>query len=164
MTDNQEFQFHRERKKEIKEKIEYIQVWIKGLSHEGKSSWAFSLIDGKKDILFISGKNDELNIDRLHLISIIEFLEWISDGKKRSITIYTDNNYIINVLREWVDKWSYTQFKLPDGSLRPNGDLLDTIYKLKSPHILIMKQFFTKNEFALKNEDLCREELNIREV
>ena len=161
MTDRQEFQFHRERKKEIKEKIEDVQVWIGGISCDGKSSWAFSIIDGKKDISFISGKNSECNIDRLHLISIIECLEWISDGKKRSITIYTDNNYIINVVREWIDKWKYTQFKLPDGSLRPNGDLLHKIYDLKSPHILTMKQFFTTNEFNLKIEDLCREELNL---
>lgn len=159
MTD---FQFHRERKKSIKEKIEDVHLWIKGISHVDKSAWAFGYMDSKKDIIFVFGESKIVDNDRLQLIPIIEFLELISgDDQKRLVTVYSDSNYLVNVLKEWVDKWKKTQFKFPDGGDRPNADLLRKVEALKNNTILNMKNLFTKNDFTEKLENLCRNELNL---
>lgn len=165
MSDSSDFQFHRERKKEVKEKIEDTHLWVKCMSNDIKSVWSFVYINSKKDITFVSGKvdksNDKIN-DRIQLIPVIEFLEWISgDGKKRSVTVYSDNNYLVNVLKEWIHRWKKTQFKFPDGTDRPNSDLLMKIESLVSDTTLNMKHLFSKNEFTEKAEDLCRTELNL---
>ncbi|MDD4930605.1 MAG: hypothetical protein PHG66_00430 [Candidatus Colwellbacteria bacterium] len=159
MTDASDFQFHRERKKEKTEKIEEIQVWLKGVIGENKSTWAFVYIDGKKDITFVSGESDIVNKERLQLVPVIEFLEWIGNERKRTITFYTESNYLVNVLNEWIDKWRKTQFKLPDGTDRPNADFLRKIESLRLYNTIIMKHQFAKNEFTEKVDDLCYTEL-----
>lgn len=161
MADVSDFQFHRERKKEKTEKVEEIQVWVKGIPSEKKSAWAFVYIDGKKDITFVSGESIISDKERLQLIPVMEFLEWISsDEKKRMVTVYTESNYLVNVLKEWIDKWRKSQFKFADGTDRPNADLLRNIDTLRTHTTLNMKHQFTTNEFTEKVEALCRTELN----
>jgi len=168
MSDSPDFQFHRDRKKKDKEKVEDLHVWVKGIFDSDdvvtpkKSAWAFVYIDSKKDVVFVSGEGGESNNDRLQLIPIIEFLEWISGDKcKRLITFYTSNNYIANVLNEWVDKWRKSDFKLPEGTDRPNADLLRKIDSLCLNHTsLIIKHQFSTNEFTEKVDSLCHTELN----
>ena len=161
MAETSDFQFHRERKREKTEKVEEIQVWVKGVLREHKSAWAFVYIDGKKDITFVSGDSDISDNNRLQLIPVIEFLEWISgDEKKRLVTFYTDSNYLVNVLKEWIDKWKKSQFKFADGTDRPNADLLRKVDTLRTHTTLNMKHQFTVDEFTEKVEALCHNELN----
>ena len=161
-----DFQFHRERKREVKEKIEDVHVWIKAISHKDRSSWAFVYMDGKKDFTCIFGKTDILDYDRLQLVLVVEFLEFLEflecsgEQKKRSAVIYTDSIYLLNVLKEWVDKWKKSHFTLPDGSDRPNADLLRKVESLRGNTTLNIKNLFTKNEFTEKIENLCQTELN----
>lgn len=159
MTD---FQFHRERKKERQEKVEEIHLWIKGLSNDKKSSWAFVYIDGKKDITFLSGQiKDSTDVNRIQLLAIIEFLEWASDrDKKKLVSLYTDSKYLLNLIKEWIDKWKKTQFKLPDGSDRPNGDLLRRLECLRENVNISMVYQFSQNEFSEKVYSLCCNELD----
>lgn len=165
MSDQSEnFQFHRERKRVSKDKIEEIQAWITNVCNTEKSSWAFVYLDGKREITCVSGSNPyhSESPDRLSLIPVIEFLEWILNDKKRSVTIHTNSSYLTNLLNEWIDKWKKSQFKLSDGEDRPNADLLRRIDALKTPNItLIMKNLFVDNEFTEKVEELCRTELNL---
>jgi ribonuclease HI len=161
MADSQDFQFHRERKKEKTERVEEIQVWIKGIVGDKKSAWAFVYIDGKKDISVVSGGSDITDKDRLQLVPVIEFLEWITCGvKKRVVTFYTESNYLVNVLKEWIDKWKKSQFKLADGTDRPNGDLIRRVDLLRVNTTIYMKHNFSSNEFTEKVDLICRNELN----
>ena len=57
MSDS-DFQFHRERKKQCKEKVEDIHLWVGGMSNDKKSSWAFLYMDGKRNITSIFGENE----------------------------------------------------------------------------------------------------------
>ena len=146
MTEDLQFHFHRERKREHKDKVEELHVWVKG----GKDTWALVYIDGKREVTSLSGKELGCDPDRIQLIPILEFLRWMSGEKKRSVVINTNSCYVVNVLSEWIDKWKRTDFKLDTGGDRPNADILREIDTYRNNTVLNMKSIDEDDDFNEK--------------
>jgi len=151
-------QFHRERRRE---KIEEVFVWVKAIRKDSKSGWCFIFLDSKRESVSIFGTSDVENINRLQLIPVLEFLEMINDTRKRNINMYTDSKYLLNLLNEWIDKWAKTDFKSPDGTDRPNSDLLRKIDPLRQHKRFNVRNLFSRDEIMDKAEKLCYNELNL---
>jgi ribonuclease HI len=90
-------------------------------------------VTNKKINISYTKKGEEYSIDieskvdyeRNCLIAIIKTIETIGETK-RPIIIHTDNPYTKTCIKEWIEKWSKTEFEN-----KPNADILKQIWELK---------------------------------
>lgn len=148
--------FHIERKKDGKEKPENIQAWIKSSYENNEGSWSFVYINGKKDIFSFYGKENITDKNRIHLIPLLELMEWIDEPiKKRNLIVYTTSIYVVNCISEWLDKWKRNDFKIEEKGYRPNSDILRKIDVLRVNTTISVKLLMLENEFSSKADMLC---------
>ena len=142
MSETPSIPFYNGRKKDTKEKLESIQAWIKS----SEIKWSFVYVDGRKDIFSLCGIEENVDKNRLILISLLELLEWINDPEKKKILlVYTNSLYVVNCVSEWMDKWKRFDFKFDDETDRPNADILRKIDVLKSNIDLTVKLLMTED-------------------
>ena len=130
------FQFHRKRKKEVKDKIEVIKTYLyedflqqENINNETKWNIIF---EQNRKIIIIKGIHDENIIDKekLCLLTLIELLEWINSDKNKSIIVYTKSVYLVNIIKEWLTKWKRNDFFMDTDIERPYANLLRRINDL----------------------------------
>jgi ribonuclease HI len=123
--------------------------------HEHKGKWMNIIINSKHEKQTFYGSNNNTNIDRISLYACLEGMKLIlsqhNDDEKHNckITIYTDNVYCINILKEWIHIWKKTNFLN-----RPNNDLLIECYallNLDQVNIIYQNTSLTLNDEEAKN-------------
>lgn len=160
----QSIPFYRGRKKDVIEKLENIQAWIRGVSCDNKRGfWSFVYLNGKNELSSIYGSEENTDINRIDLIPLLELLEWIDENdKKKNLIVYTKSSYVVNCVNEWIDKWKRSDFHINDdeSSYRPNTDILRRIDMLKKNINITVKLIMVENELSLKTVSLCEKEQN----
>lgn len=113
----------------------YVCVKCQEIQGIERGSWCClvikqSLDNTKKQTTYmLNGIEQEFNHVRIRLIAIKEGLDWIVSSLDKStqtnieINIICSDVFIVNLLRDWIKKWSKTNF-LVDKEDRPNKDLL----------------------------------------
>lgn len=146
-----------------REKIETIQAWILGYYNPGKTPegvWSATFMDKDKNISSLYGSEKTTDKNRVHLVPLLELLEWIKSEKKINLIVYSDSLYVVNCVKEWMDKWKRNDFLVGEtNELRPNADILKRINELKSSIIIDIKLLMTENEFSKNARELYQKEL-----
>ena len=88
----------------------------------------------------ISGVEESPSHIRIRLLGVKECLEWItatSNGHYESVeaTLYSNDVFVVNTLREWIPKWIKTDFRMDKNEYnerRPNFDILQDIARIST--------------------------------
>jgi ribonuclease HI len=136
----------------IKFKYKFIDVFTDGSFVKNKYG-GIGVFFGKNDSRNLSKnmtKLTKLTSPRMEIYAIIYALKIIYDSelcdkhnnKKIRLTIYTDNEYIIKTMTEWIHIWKLKNWKKADGKQAKNIDLLSVI-----DHWIIMNKDYVVVEF-----------------
>lgn len=111
-----------------------VDIYTDGSSNvqTRKGGWGFILVQKVEDLLFeieYSGAEINTTNNRMELTAVIKALEYANKNitKEKTITIYSDSQYVVKGITEWIHSWKETAYK---GGKMPNIDLwkkLDTL-------------------------------------
>ena len=87
----------------------------------GKGGWAAVILEEKKDMLSISGNENNTTNNRMELIAPIMALKKIK--KKSNIIIFTDSKYVKDGITDWIKKWKLNNWKNSNKKSVKNKDL-----------------------------------------
>lgn len=98
-------------------------------SEDNVGGWASSVLVNGNKIYNWSGSELDTDSNRMELTAVIEVLKHVE--KSKSITIYTDSEYVRRGLTLWAKRWADTGWKrIIDGSRPKNDDLWRVALKL----------------------------------
>ena len=101
----------------------------------GPGGWAFILRHPAtgKEIERSGGENPTTN-NRMELQAVIEGLATLN--KPTNVELFSDSQYVLNGLKEWMDSWKKRGWKTADKKPVKNQDLWQTLDGLRSTHHL----------------------------
>jgi len=127
---------HRKNKNMSKKKSNAIKVATDGACEsnpDGPGGWAFiATVPGLSEPIKISGGEESTTSNRMELTAILKCLEHFKEPKE--FVIFSDSQYAINCITEWMYKWKKNNWKKGDGEDVKNVDLLEQIDTLISFH------------------------------
>tara|TARA_B100000941_G_scaffold286686_1_gene260673 strand:- start:1758 stop:2183 length:426 start_codon:yes stop_codon:yes gene_type:complete len=100
-----------------------IKIYTDGAcsGNPGKGGWAAVILEEKKDMLSISGNENNTTNNRMELIAPIMALKKIK--KKSNIIIFTDSKYVKDGITDWIKKWKLNNWKNSNKKSVKNKDL-----------------------------------------
>ncbi len=104
----------------------------------GPGGWAFILLDPATGAVVerSDGEPDTTN-NRMELLSVIEGLLAIeAEHGRAEIDLYSDSQYVINGLNEWIDGWKARGWKRPRNQPIKNLELWKQLDELRHRHRL----------------------------
>jgi ribonuclease HI len=116
--------------------VKHIEIYTDGAcrGNPGPGGWGALLISGehRKEL---SGSEDHTTNNRMELLAAIRGLEAL---KKPGTTarVYTDSQYVIKGISEWVASWKQRGWKTADKKPVKNQDLWERLDALAEQHNL----------------------------
>jgi ribonuclease HI len=116
--------------------VSHIDIYTDGAcrGNPGPGGWAALLLSGerKKEI---SGSEPQTTNNRMELMAAIRGLEALKKPGTRA-RVFTDSQYVIKGIREWVDNWKKRGWKTADKKPVKNQDLWERLDAIASKHDL----------------------------
>ena len=95
--------------------------------------------EGEGEPLFkISGGETFTTNNVMELKGVINGIEKAKQIGWSHFTLYTDSNYIVQGISNWIDNWVSNNWKTSTGKDVKNKGLWQRLHKLKTPHIQIV--------------------------
>ena len=91
------------------------------LGNPGPGGWASILRSGEGADLIRTGGDFSTTNNRMELLGVIEALEALPESCR--VTIYSDSEYVLKGLSEWMPGWKAKGWKKADGKAVMNLDL-----------------------------------------
>ncbi len=116
----------------ISEKEE-LEVFVDGacLGNPGPGGYAVLIRSGGREEILAGGEPYTTN-NRMELKALLCALTHFKEPKK--IKVYTDSEYLLKGLTEWLPRWQKRNFRTSSGSRVKNLDLWKELAKLVSYH------------------------------
>lgn len=113
--------------------LEEIKIYVDGssLGNPGPGGWAVIIIQQGKEII-LTGSVPQATNNQMELRAVIEALSYFK--KPNQIRIYSDSEYVIKGLTEWLPKWKKNGFKTSEGKPVKNKELWEILDKLMNFH------------------------------
>ena len=111
-----------------------------------------------KEILKISGAEQDTTNNRMELTAIIKGLEALKETCK--VTLYSDSAYSLNpFLQGWISAWQLNGWKKADNKPVQNIDLWEKLVDLTNKHTVefIWVKGHADNEFNNRCDELARQ-------
>jgi ribonuclease HI len=116
--------------------VNHIEIYADGAcrSNPGPGGWAALLISGdhRKEI---SGSETLTTNNRMELLAVIRALESLKKPGTPA-RVYTDSQYVIKGIREWVANWKQRGWRTADRKPVKNQDLWERLDALAAAHEL----------------------------
>lgn len=117
--------------------LPHVDLYTDGAcsGNPGPGGWAYILkhpASGKEREA--SGGERATTNNRMELSAVIEGLQALS--RRSRVDIYSDSQYVLNGLREWLDQWKRRGWKTADKKPVKNEDLWRILDDLRSKHAL----------------------------
>ncbi len=97
----------------------------------GTGGWAFRIISSDK-VLERSGRVESTTNNRMEMLAAINALEALK--KPAKVELFSDSQYLVKGISEWIHNWVRRGWKLKDGSPVKNDDLWKKLYELNKKH------------------------------
>ncbi|MBK9187978.1 MAG: ribonuclease HI [Phycisphaerales bacterium] len=115
--------------------LPHVELYTDGAcsGNPGPGGWAFVLrhpSSGKE--LEQSGGEKATTNNRMELIAVIEGLSSLS--RMSRVELYSDSQYVLNGLKEWMDAWKRRGWKTADKKPVKNQDLWERLDDLRGRH------------------------------
>jgi len=147
-----------ERNKEFEKPIREVKIYTDGcsLGNPGPGGWACCIIEGGKEIWLSSGTPYTTN-NQMELQAVISALSYFK--KPRRIRIFTDSNYVLKGITEWLPLWKKRNFKTSEGKPVKNMELWQKLEKLVNFHSVSWEKVkaHSGNPFNEKVDRLAKE-------
>lgn len=119
------------------ESLSIVHLFTDGAcsGNPGPGGWAFILRHpaSGKEIELSGGERDTTN-NRMELRAVIEGLNSLT--RRSRVDIYSDSQYVLNGLREWLEQWKARGWRTAAKKPVKNEDLWRELDRLKSEHEL----------------------------
>jgi ribonuclease HI len=130
-----------------------------------RGGWAAIIQDTKGKRTILSGTATGATNNSMELTAILEALQWILNKyvenvrRHVQIALYSDSQYCVNALRDWMSAWEKTDFAVSQGGvLRPNADLLRELNAVAKSCKLSAKWVARNScENSKKADEVCKE-------
>jgi ribonuclease HI len=112
----------------------HVELFTDGAcsGNPGPGGWAYLLRDMRSgDEREASGGEPRTTNNRMELLSVIRGLEAL-DGTC-SVELYSDSQYVVKGLAEWMDGWKKRGWRRPGGAVK-NLELWKTLDRLREEH------------------------------
>jgi ribonuclease HI len=115
------------------EKNEIIEIYVDGcsLGNPGPGGWACIIKEENEEIILTDGEPFATN-NQMELKAVISALSYFKNPRK--IRIYTDSEYVLKGITEWLPKWKKRGFKTSAGTPVKNRELWEILEKLVNFH------------------------------
>lgn len=112
---------------------EEVEVYVDGcsLGNPGPGGWAV-LIKTKSGEKILSGGEPFATNNQMELRAVISALSYFKEPKK--IKIYTDSEYVIKGITEWLPLWKKRNYFTSEGKPVKNRELWEILDKLVNFH------------------------------
>lgn len=115
--------------------LPHVQLYTDGAcsGNPGPGGWAFILrhpVSGAEKE--VSGGERETTNNRMELMAVIQGLSALN--KRSFVDLYSDSQYVLNGLKEWMDAWKKRGWKTADKKPVKNQDLWQQLDFLKTQH------------------------------
>lgn len=112
---------------------EEIEVYVDGcsLGNPGPGGWGVLIKTGEKEEILTGGEPFTTN-NQMELKAVISALSYFKEPKK--IKIYTDSEYVIKGVTEWLPKWKRKGYITSEGKPVKNKELWKNLEKLVNFH------------------------------
>jgi ribonuclease HI len=116
-----------------------ITIWTDGsaLKNPGYGGWACIIVTNDIEYEISSPSQDIVTNNQMELTAIINAIEFLFEENivstqsiPSNVIIYSDSNYAVRGINEWIERWILSQQKT--GNTRPNWDLWSRLYVLKN--------------------------------
>lgn len=101
----------------------------------GPGGWAYILVhpvSGKRREM--SGAEHDTTNNRMELRAVIEGLTSLS--RPSSVDLFSDSQYVLNGLREWMESWKKRGWRTADKKPVKNRELWESLDELKKKHLI----------------------------
>jgi len=117
----------------------HVELYTDGAcsGNPGPGGWAFILRhpSSGKEIERVGGERHTTN-NRMELMAVIEGLE--SLNRVSTVDLYSDSQYVVNGLRQWMDGWKARGWKRGRNQPVLNVDLWKKLDELRQTHDICM--------------------------
>jgi len=112
---------------------EEIEIYVDGcsLGNPGPGGWAVLIRSGEKEEILTGGEPFTTN-NQMELKAVIYALSHFKEPKK--IKIYTDSEYVIKGITEWLPRWKKRGYITSEGNPVKNRELWEELEKLVNFH------------------------------
>jgi ribonuclease HI len=107
------------------------------LGNPGPGGWGV-VIQNEAGSVELSGNHHDTTNNRMEVLAVIKALEAVP-GDSYDLTIYSDSQYMIKGITEWIKGWKKRQWKTADNKPVKNYDLWLTLDGLASLHKITWK-------------------------
>ncbi|MCD6490377.1 MAG: ribonuclease HI [Thermodesulfobacterium sp.] len=113
--------------------LEEIEVYVDGssLGNPGPGGWAVLIKSGEKEEILSGGELLATN-NQMELKAVISALSHFKEPKR--LKIYTDSEYVIKGVTEWLPKWKKRGYLTSDGKPVKNRELWEVLERLINFH------------------------------
>ena len=98
----------------------------------GPGGYAAVVLENGEMLEEISGNREETTNNRMELLAVIEGLKSLAAGSR--VRIYTDSNYVLRGMEEWLDNWMNNGWVTSGGKPVKNQDLWKRIAELQEKY------------------------------
>lgn len=116
-----------------------VKIYTDGSSNTitRKGGWGFILVQDCENHYFeieYSAAEENTTNNRMELTAVIEGLLYVKKTitPEKYIEIYSDSQYVVNGITEWINSWKKTNYKkgkMPNIDLWKKLDILNTYFK-----------------------------------
>ncbi|WP_038057184.1 ribonuclease HI [Thermodesulfobacterium hydrogeniphilum] len=114
-------------------KENFIEIYVDGccLGNPGPGGWACIIKKNNEEIILTDGEPFTTN-NQMELKAVISALSYFKEPRK--IKIYTDSEYVLKGITQWLVSWKKRGFKTSQGKPVKNKELWETLEKLTNFH------------------------------
>ncbi|TKJ39992.1 ribonuclease HI [candidate division LCP-89 bacterium B3_LCP] len=97
----------------------------------GTGGWAFRIIDGD-EITERSGRVESTTNNRMELMAAVQALESLQNST--DVELFSDSQYLVRGMKEWIFGWYKRGWKLKDGSPVKNVEIWQKLQQFSQLH------------------------------
>lgn len=102
----------------------------------GKGGWGTVVYFSDRSVWELGGMEPETTNNRMEMQAAIAGLKFLAKSQQaRSVTVYTDSEYVKNGITQWIRGWKNKNWKTSTGKPVLNRDLWEILDELNSPQI-----------------------------
>ncbi len=147
--------FTNSKKADSSEEENFVEIFVDGcsLGNPGPSGWACIIRENGKEVILTEGEPFATN-NQMELKAVLFALSYFKIPKK--IKIYSDSEYVIKGITEWLPLWKKRGFKTKDGKPIKNRELWEEIEKWINFHREVIFEKVPAHSGILLNEKADR--------
>ncbi|WP_244532829.1 ribonuclease HI [Geitlerinema sp. PCC 9228] len=102
----------------------------------GPGGWGVVIYFDDGTVHEMGGREEETTNNRMELVSAISALKfWRWWGQEKSVVLYTDSEYVLKGITQWIDGWKKRNWKNASGKSVSNQQLWQELDRLNQPQI-----------------------------